>query len=543
MIFSDSLDEVLTEAASALTSGAAALDGVYNGYTQRLDIIRQDYQIQTLLLSRERIRMSTAVFDTYYKLSSIYNALREEGHSWQMTVYSMNKNVLTGAFIEYIEEMRPNIRELALARPDKYLWVYDGGQASPGMTENVYLFKGVTSMGSEVYAVEQIRIGLGRLRDCFSAEFPAGTRLLYFFTEENTAVDLFAGRGYAKLEAARFLEGGTEDYYPVTAEVFSNGDRAAAYVPKSYVRARLANSMLLLTLGYAGVLVMFSLFTALMSRLLSQRLYKLILEMNQDIPNLLENEQSFMPEGTDEFAEINRRFRDLVMDIKARCIEMNRMKAENQALELELLQSMINPHFLYNTLDGIKWTYRDERLSKVIDRLTRYYRIALNRGNTVLRVSEEIEMARLYLEIQKFAYESEFEYFIDLEDEIKNCLMLKNTVQPVVENAFLHGIKRRPQDWIKITGRRDGEAVALAVEDNGTGMDSAKTASLLDGTCESIKSGGYGLYNVIRRIRLRDGQGYGLTIESEKGRGTKVTVRLKYTADAGGGGVQNRGSA
>jgi sensor histidine kinase YesM len=172
-----------------------------------------------------------------------------------------------------------------------------------------------------------------------------------------------------------------------------------------------------------------------------------------------------------------------------------------------------------------------------------YYRIALNRGNSILSVAQEMEMVRAYLEIQKFAYESDFRYNIVIGESLENGLMIKNVVQPIVENAFLHGIKRTPRDCISVEVHREEDAVYFTISDNGVGMSKEKTDKIINGEITSIRSG-YGLYNIKRRIELYYGEGYGLSVVSEKGVGTTVTLKLKYivTGQNSAGGRTEAGS-
>ncbi|MDR1438501.1 MAG: histidine kinase [Clostridiales bacterium] len=562
--------ELLEEARAPLASGAEELNGVYLGYMQKLDLLYKNYQVQNILASKSPIRMSTAVFDSYYALSSLYKALEEPAFSWQLTMYTPNPNVLQGAFIESMDRMEPSLRAKALELGDGADGV-DGGGGGSGYSwdyiyshekraDALYLLQRNFALDSRLYAVGQIRIAFDRVRASFGSRFPEGTRVLYFVGGA-LAVDLLAPPDLGVAEAESFLAGELGGYYAATATIYANMDYVAAYVPKSRLSAQLARPLALLTGGYAALIGMFSLLTALISNLLTKRLYGLIGEINRDIPKLIGAggmteyggsvpesgggmteyggsvpESGGMPAygGSDEFAGISRRFAELVREIRDRCGEMAVIEADRKSLELELLQSLINPHFLYNTLDGIKWTCRDARLAEVIDGMISYYRIALNRGNAILPVAQEMEMARLYLEIQRFAYESDFQYGVEVGEGLGRCLMLKNIVQPVVENAFMHGIKRRPSDRIDVRAARSGDFVIFTVADNGCGMTEEKAGRVMAGTHGGIKSGGYGLYNVMSRIRLYYGGDCGLSISGGPGAGTVVTLRVRYLEEEPG---------
>ena len=200
--------------------------------------------------------------------------------------------------------------------------------------------------------------------------------------------------------------------------------------------------------------------------------------------------------------------------------------------EFELLQSQINPHFLYNTLDAIVWLAEAGEQKKVVSMvgsLSDFFRISLNQGQDILDVREELQHVRSYLEIQQMRYQDILQYEICVPEELKSNRIPKITLQPLVENALYHGIKnKRGKGMIRIDGELEGSDCILRVTDNGRGM----TPERLEQVREGIRNRNvreteiYGLYNVNERIRLNFGENYGITITSTYGEGTCVTVRL-----------------
>lgn len=200
--------------------------------------------------------------------------------------------------------------------------------------------------------------------------------------------------------------------------------------------------------------------------------------------------------------------------------------------EFELLQSQINPHFLYNTLDAIVWLAEAGEQKKVVSMvgsLSDFFRISLNQGQDILDVKEELQHVRSYLEIQQMRYQDILQYEICVPEELNHYQIPKITLQPLVENALYHGIKnKRGKGMIRIEGELDGEDCILRITDNGKGM----TPERLEQVREGIRNRNvretdiYGLYNVNERIRLNFGENYGITITSTYGEGTCVTVRL-----------------
>ncbi len=217
-------------------------------------------------------------------------------------------------------------------------------------------------------------------------------------------------------------------------------------------------------------------------------------------------------------------------------MEKTRLEQKNlREAELKLLQAQISPHFLYNTLDSIVWMAEGGNNKQVVEMTTNlsdFFRTVLSGGKDFITVAEEEGHIRSYLKIQKIRYEDILEYSIEINDDIKEYVILKMTLQPVVENALYHGIKnKRGGGKISIRGYRNGETIFFEVEDNGIGMDQVTLAALT----KKLKSperpsdtqkGSFGLYNVVQRIRMYYGSQSDLTITSEKGVGTCVRICL-----------------
>ncbi|MCR5688013.1 MAG: sensor histidine kinase [Lachnospiraceae bacterium] len=200
--------------------------------------------------------------------------------------------------------------------------------------------------------------------------------------------------------------------------------------------------------------------------------------------------------------------------------------------ELELLQSQINPHFLYNTLDTIIWLAEGGNQKKVVDMvksLSAFFRTSLSRGRDMITIREELIHAKSYLEIQQFRYQDILEYEIDVPDEFGECMIPKITIQPLVENALYHGIKnKRGGGRIVICGRAEDDDIIISVSDDGIGMTPERLAEVTEGLVggDHSDSAIYGLYNVNERIKLKFGERYGIALYSTYNEGTACDIRL-----------------
>ena len=199
------------------------------------------------------------------------------------------------------------------------------------------------------------------------------------------------------------------------------------------------------------------------------------------------------------------------------------------SLQLELLQSKINPHILYNTLSTISWRAKQNGIadiSQVTEKLIRFFRNFLNYGNSISKISMEIKMIEEYTEILKFTYDMKFDTNIDIQESVKDYYIIHMLLQPVVENAIIHGLRPTgKQGNLKINGYEKQQVIYLEVIDDGVGM-SYETARKLEEGIAVSSSGGYGLKNVLRRIKLYYGNEYGISIEENLNPGTCITIRL-----------------
>lgn len=200
--------------------------------------------------------------------------------------------------------------------------------------------------------------------------------------------------------------------------------------------------------------------------------------------------------------------------------------------EFELLQSQINPHFLYNTLDTIVWLAEageEKEVVSMVENLSDFFRISLSKGNDVISIRDEIQHVRSYLEIQQVRYRDILTFDIDVPENMMDMRIPKISVQPLVENALYHGIKnKRGVGKIEIKGEKEFDKITISVKDNGIGMTTEDLERVRNGMVfgQSEDNNVFGLYNVNERIRLKFGEKSGVSIESEYNVGTVAEIVL-----------------
>ena len=232
---------------------------------------------------------------------------------------------------------------------------------------------------------------------------------------------------------------------------------------------------------------------------------------------------------TYEIRTLSEGMEQMIARLNAQIQESTRKQASLRKAELALLQAQINPHFLYNTMDTIIWLIEADRPQaavEMVSNLSDFFRHSLSRGEDVIPLKEEEQHVRSYLQIQQARYKDILEYTIQIDPGLREARLPKLTLQPLVENALYHGIKRkRGKGCICITGREEAGDVLLQITDDGAGMTEARLEEL-SRAIERGERPGFGLATVHERLRLLFGSPYGLTLSSREGVGTTVTVRF-----------------
>lgn len=234
---------------------------------------------------------------------------------------------------------------------------------------------------------------------------------------------------------------------------------------------------------------------------------------------------------TEEIQCLTASFKEMVYKIEGLIEQVEDNQKKLRKSELKVLQSQINPHFLYNSLDTIIWLGEREECEKVVQMtaaLARYFRLSLSKGKEVITIYEEVEHVKHYLQIQKIRYASKLAYTIEVSPDIFDEMIVKIVLQPLVENALYHGIKDLEEGgYIRVLGFREGNNIILEVYDNGKGMSHEQIKNILKApSSTSITKGGVAIKNVHERIQVYFGQDYGLSYESEYGKWTKVRITI-----------------
>lgn len=277
-----------------------------------------------------------------------------------------------------------------------------------------------------------------------------------------------------------------------------------------------------------GVLALIGVLISIrLAKLITKPIKKLELAVNEVEEGNLDADFSITGTyETEKFASSLSAMTANVKRLMARIVEDQRLIRTN---ELTALQSQINPHFLYNTLDSIVWMAEENgspEIREIAVALAEYFRIVLSEGRDMITVSEELRHVRSYLIIQQMRYQN-MSYEIEARDKTEDCIIPKLILQPIVENAIYHGIKNSADGKIIIRAYQSGKDLILKVEDNGRGMrPTVLNEVFAPRRKNAVGAGGVALNNIKERIKLYYGEDYGIEIKSAFRKGTQVILRL-----------------
>lgn len=219
-------------------------------------------------------------------------------------------------------------------------------------------------------------------------------------------------------------------------------------------------------------------------------------------------------------ARMLARIRELIENVRTQ-------EEEKRRLEFNWLQAQINPHFMYNTLFSIKCAVdmgHNEKAGHMLTAFIQLLRGVLSGSEQMVTIRSQMEWIRQYIELQRFRYDDAFDALVECDERAANCRIPKLLIQPLVENAILHGVDMTAGNGIiTVIARRQGDTIAIQVEDNGAGMTKERIRDVMTAK-EDVDRPHLGVRNVHERIRLHFGEGWGLHIESAPERGTQITL-------------------
>jgi len=411
------------------------------------------------------------------------------------------------------------------------------GQSDLKLISLSRMIRDVNNIGREL-GILKINLAQEEIREIYRHILTEDSGLFYIVDNQGIVLSTHEDERIGQPLASRYLEPRIfqqdEGYYDAEIDgsnylvefftIEETGWKLIHYVPIEAITKQgdVIKQVTVVSVCISLVICMFFLFFFMFKVLRPLRQIRILMKS-------LENEEfnvSIPVQGNDEIALFCSSFNKMSRKLNELFNEVHVVKIKQKEAEIKALEEQINPHFLYNTLDLIYWMGRMEKAfetAEMINVLSKLFRLGLNSGSGFTTVKKELEHIESYMYIQQKRYES-VSLTISAEPDALALTVTKLVLQPLVENAITHGLEPRGGiGSIEVrVYRKDGDVI-YEVEDDGVGMESARANELLHAPHDN--QGGVGLRNIHDRLVLTYGDDYGLDIESEPGKGTKVIVK------------------
>ncbi len=454
---------------------------------------------------------------------------------------------------------------------NRFISTHYGGKKMTGETQQEWLVEaarrngtGISYVMSESTVAEGITFGqmtntdsvsLIRAMDLYNSERESNLLVVSFnkskllniiktlLPSENSRIALLTEKGEVVVETGRVHEDNISDK-DMTVAIDSDYSawRLALVQPKSELYKE-TDQLRLFTVAIIGLSILLAI---IISWVVYSGIASPVLKLSRGMKRLSSGELNIHVDTKrkDEFGFLIQSFNKMAVVQKHLIEDHYEQQLRLTTTELKFLQSQINPHFLYNTLDSIYWTaknYDADEISEMVMNLSKFFRLSLNKGRQVFTIEESITHLHYYLRIQQLRFMDNFTVDYRISEESKGVPILKLLLQPLVENAIIHGMEGKSSGGSLVISSRieKGQTVVISVRDNGPGI-SEERLRYIQHELEMMGSRSvpassrdedhvkdlFGLRNVLSRMKLYYGKEAQLTVHSVSGEGTTVTISI-----------------
>lgn len=515
---------------SYLRNAMKVSDSIYYNVIKNTDISNDDIKkgMNLIYVNNDNMIDDIALISGKGELIESMPALRLKDNSNVLEKDFFKKSM---AESEYINFSMPHIRDLFDRNESSYSWVISLSRAVE-----------VTDEGKATQALLLINLNYMYFEEIFSNVNLGNGGYVYLTNDRGDIIwhpkqnEIYSGRFKEDNKYAATLKDG------ITVENVSGKNLTLNVRTIGYTGWKLVGVTPSAALGVDGIKFrffvlfvadLFLFLLAMINAFISDKISNPIKSLDGSVREIESGnlDVEIVPSGSYEVEHLGKSIKNMLGRIK---VLMSDLVAEHNAKrksEFDTLQSQINPHFLYNTLDIIVWMIENENSDKavsIVTALAKFFRISLSKGKNIITVKDEVEHVRNYLMIQNMRFKNRFEYSIDVDEEVLSYSSLKLMLQPLVENAIYHGMEFMDGDGeIDVKVFKEDDSLYFTITDNGLGMSEDMVEALLSKDFVPSKKGsGIGVKNVNERIKLYFGNEYGLKVESEPDEGTKITIHL-----------------
>ena len=527
---------------SALLLGEEKMEAAANfdGPMTDREIIDTNISIRKLFynyIQQLRISYSTFGFDSFY-------------------VYLPNQNLLMDSRTTYYEDVNPENIDFLARGPGEPVWfttraldfyTISGIENRYGYTKLLTFTDEIRDENNNTILSLASNVRFDFLSDYYSrvqrgipGDFLIIDRDGNFIANSNTQQIWENGnnaRLLSNIENSQRPSGNFEisvnerNYFAVFSRSFYSGWNYVALIPTVEIFGQIYNIQKFFVLLIAIITLLIIPMCFFIARVLYKPLEKLVLAM-QNVKNGNLDTPINDPRR-DEYQKVYEGFNLMLGELKQLIEDLSNEKSLNKQAEINLIQAQINPHFLYNTLDSIysiAVIHKVDEISNMAAALSRFFRVSLSGGRTDISLKEALDIVKSYLTIQNIRFNNKIQYDISIPEQYMDIVVPKLLLQPIVENSIYHGLeKKKGKGHLSISCSVTEETFAIYIDDDGVGIPEEQLATLTQTILSGEGDKHFALKTLNKQIMLKYGKNYGLGIESQYGRGTRVTITLPRT--------------
>ena len=478
-----------------LTNFCLNFDKLLSSSVKKLDFVfNYDPLAQILNLSEKQRTLDMVT--TSLDMDITFEALLNDNYTMELKIYSDNTKLYLPKYFDSMDKLSQKPYFSVLEQLDKSETFYT---VQGNGTKKLYIYRKYNRI-NKGFAVVELSVPCSQINKLIDESNSEQASI--FWEYNGTVYDITTWEIPDKLPAPKntLISNHIQE---------NNSDAYISLHPGLYLPVY--TTITLITAIVISLLaVILILLTKLVAWSLSQKLYKVTDIIQDDTLQSLDTEDI----DNDEFGMILRKLLEFYNELKEKNEQEKQITKQLSQLKIDILQERISPHFLYNTLASIKWIYPDRRLGEIIDSIVHYYRLMLNSGSSITTIENELQGISEYLKIQSFAYAKKVDVSIECPTNLKNHKIMKNLIQPIIENAFLHGINLSEEDGkIYVSVFETDNDIMFRISNTGPVISEEKTLEINSLTdCESTTHSrlGYALKNIINRMNIYYGNQSGI---------------------------------
>ena len=312
--------------------------------------------------------------------------------------------------------------------------------------------------------------------------------------------------------------------------ITNTGWKVSVFTNNSQIYSVLYNFIIIVIITILLLSILYIFIVYVIVKQVTYPLYRLQAEMNKVKDLNYDVNRSKLKKGSKEIIQLDATFNEMMRRIRYLADKLLQEQENQRKSELKALQNQINPHFLYNTLDSIIYMIdkgENQKAEEMIVALSKFFRISISRGKTIIPLKDEVEHVRNYLLIQKIRFGDQFTYSIDVDPSLYQYSCIKLILQPLVENAIEHGLNDNESGGqIEIIGTQNESYIILKIKDNGYGISEEKLEQIYKSFHDDSIHQGVGLKNVYQRIKIYYGEEADIKIDSLFDEGTIISIYI-----------------